>query len=163
MMFLVDWDTLEAHKNFMASQSYTPFMKDFGSILDGPALLYHASLSPLPPEQATSAPVTQYLTMYLPTSLPPSRKEFFERHISTFGKMAELHGDGWRHASIGWIEEELEHKGEKKKAFAIMAGWDSVEHERKYKTTGAFEGWMGGLRDHSDGVDMGFWELNGGL
>lgn len=156
---LVDWDSLDAHKAFIASDVYKPFMDDFGSILTGPALLYHAHFEPHPPKEATDAPVTQCLTMYLPTSAPSSQVEFFERHIHSYHKMAQLHGKGYHGGYGGWIEEELEYKGKKKRAYTVVMGWESLESAEIYKQTGAFEGAIGGMRDHSDGLEVGFFEF----
>lgn len=145
----------------MADPIYQPFTADFGSIMTGPAVLYHARFDPHPATDATDAPVTQCLTMYLPTAASVSTLEFFERHVSAYHKMAQLHGDGYLGGYGGWVDEELEFKGEKKKVYTAMLGWDSVESNDAYKRTGAFEGAIGGMRDHSDGLEVGFYALKG--
>ena len=145
----------------MASEGYTPFMEEFGNIIAGPPTIYHAYFEPFPPDVATESPLTQCVTMYLPTDVPSSRKDFFERHVRTFSKMAKMHAKGYEGASGGWVEEELVYKGEKKIAYTVAVGWDDKKHYEAWRQTGAFEGAIGGMRDHSDGMDVSFCELNG--
>lgn len=151
--FLVDWDSVEAHKNFQNSRVYAPFEAHLSKILDGPGALHHANLSPHPPAAATSSsrsPVTECLTLYHPTNPSVSA---FEEKWQNFHSTAEKYAEGYRSSSAGWIAEELEYKGEKAAGFAIFIGWDSVDAHINYRETAHFKETIAPIREGLKGIE----------
>lgn len=147
-----DWDSVEAHKAFMASREYGPFSTKFGNILESPPQLHHANLDPHPPAPAVSSlrsPVTECLTLYFPTSFDRSG---FNSTWPIFKKTLEEKADGFRAVSAGWVVEELELEGGKYQAWAGFLGWDSVDAHMKYRETEAFKGTIGGLRQGTKAI-----------
>jgi len=136
----------------MSSREYGPFMEHFGKLLDGPASIYHANLSPHPPAPATASsrsPVTECLTLYHPTNADTSA---FEEKWSASRSSLEQHAEGYRASSAGWVVEELEYEHEVCKAFAIFIGWDSVDAHMKFRDTDHFKKSIVPLREGLKGI-----------
>lgn len=136
----------------MDSHEYGPFKEDFLKLLDGPATIYHANLSPHPPAPATASPrspVTECLTLYHPTDVDTAA---FEKRWSACRSMFEQHAEGYKASSTGWIVEELEYENEKCKAFAIFIGWESVEAHVKFRDTDHFKKSIVPLREGLKGI-----------
>lgn len=153
LTMLVDWDSVEAHKNFQKSPVHAPFETHLGKILEGPATLHYANLSPHPPAPATSSnfsPVTECLTLYHPTNPSVSA---FEEKWHNFRSTLEKYAEGYRSSSAGWITEELEYQGEKAAGFAIFIGWDSVDAHMKYRETQHFKETIIPLREGLKGIE----------
>ena len=78
----------------------------------------------------------------------------FEEKWTTFRTPIEEHAEGYKSSSAGSIVEELEHEGEKLKAFAVFIGWDSVSAHMKYRETQAFKDSIAAFRDGLKSIKM---------
>lgn len=148
----LDWDHVDFHKKFRGSREYGPFEENFGKLLDGPANIYHANLSPHPPAPATASsrsPVTECLTLYHPIDADTAA---FDERWSACRSMFEQHAEGYKASSTGWVIEELEYENEKCKAFAIFLGWESVEAHIKFRDTDHFKKWIVPLGEGLKGI-----------
>lgn len=136
----------------MSSREYAPFLEHFGKVLDGPASISHANLSPYPPTAALSSsrtPVTECLTLYHPADADTAA---FEKKWSAARSSLEQNAEGFRASSAGWVVEELEYEGEKCKAFAVFIGWDSVDAHMRFRETEHFKKSIVPLREGLKGV-----------
>ena len=154
LMTFLDWDSIEAHKAFQASPIYSSVVDLFGEILSGPAQIHHVSRtphSPAPALSSTHSPVTECLKLYFPTDFDTSP---FDSAWIIFHKALEEKAEGFKAASAGWVIEELDHEGEKCKAWAGFIGWDSIDAHMKYRETEAFKSTIGGLRSGTKTIKM---------
>lgn len=70
--FFVEWDSVERHKNFIASQGYKSFSKTLAGLLDGEESICHAYFTPHAPSAAlarTPSPVIEFLIFYFPSTM----------------------------------------------------------------------------------------------
>ncbi|KAI9760799.1 MAG: hypothetical protein M4579_001429 [Chaenotheca gracillima] len=148
VLLMIDWDSLDAHKAFMSSTDYDPFVKHLLSILDGDPQLHHAKLSPFPPTRTlsnSSNPVTEVVTFHFPASFSDSDAQDFDKAwAQTLKAFQDNAGPGLTGSGVsGWIVEELEIPNktptEKGKAFQLAFGWESVDAHMKFRETQAFK------------------------
>ena len=158
MISLLDWDSLQAHKDYVASPENGPFAKHLMSIVDGKISKIHANFSPYPPAAAISrAPVTERLTLYFPADISESETKSFEDNVKKFLKIVEdKAGDGFIAASSGWVLEEVDHESVKGKAKAItgVIGWTSVEAHMAFREQPAFKENIWLLKDGVKGAEV---------
>ncbi|KAL6714538.1 hypothetical protein ACLMJK_007963 [Lecanora helva] len=140
LQLLVDWDSVEAHQNFIKSPIYGPFGKNVMSILDGSLTMLHAHFDPHPPSAAassTNSGVTEILTAYL-TSQDTQFEENAKKLIGILKEQAE----GFMAASSGWVVEDVEDEsfgaGKKGKAYVAVIGWESLKAHKKLRDSQCF-------------------------
>ncbi|KAL8998362.1 MAG: hypothetical protein Q9169_002575 [Polycauliona sp. 2 TL-2023] len=142
---LVDWDSVDAHKNFQSHPSYGPFVKHLMSIVDGDVQsMCHAHLSPHPPSTAVSgtiAPVTEMITHYFSAGISQSDQSAFESSVKQFSQVLEEKAEGFTGFASGWVVEEVEHEGVdgKAKSWQSCLGWQSVEAHMAFRETEDFK------------------------
>lgn len=147
LRLFIDWDSVDAHKKFMASEAYGPFGGKLMSILDGVEGVYHAHMSPHPPSAAlaqTSSPATELLTVYFPKDYSTAQMEKFSADFETLRKaMVEGGKDAFVTAAGGWcVEDEVANPANpemKGKAFFGAIGWKSVQHHLDFRSTSTFQ------------------------
>ena len=128
----LDWDSVDAHKKFMADPSYGPFLKRFASALDGKATIFHVNLDPHPPAPAVShtfSPVTECFTSFFDPSISESEQADYDAVVRKLLKDSADSQGRPKALAAGWIMEEIEKtEGEgKTKAHIAFIGWESVD------------------------------------
>ncbi|KAK3079459.1 hypothetical protein LTS18_004811, partial [Coniosporium uncinatum] len=107
--------------------------------------IHHVHLSPHPATAALStAPVTEILVRYFPTSLSDSDKKAVEDNLSQFSSKSGLTpGEaGFYGASSGWVLEEVANdksEGGKGTAHLALLGWQSVDAHEQFRQTQGFK------------------------
>lgn len=151
IQLFIDWDSFDAHKNFMASPTYGPFAKHLMTIVDGPFSMYHANLTPHPPTAAvgTASPVTEVLTCYF-----EKEDDGFESKVNQLIKVISENAEGFKAASGGWVIEDVEYEGKKGKAYVGVLGWESVEAHMSFRETQAFKDNIHLLRGDPLGMEV---------
>lgn len=126
--------------------------------MDGGAAINHAYLEPLSPATGAarfSAPVTEFVTFYLPPSISSDEKTNFHKIMSDFGKVVRQHAKWFRGMSCGWIVEEVEHPSVGTGfGYAAALGWDSVGAHMAFRETQEFKDAIGQVRSGSKGAVM---------
>lgn len=148
----------------MSAPSYKPFVDDLLTLLtpDTTPSLHHVPFSPFPPTAAFSAPVTEVVTFYFPSSVTTEERGTFDDALKQFLEVMGREAEGFEGHGAGWVEEELQHRsladkeGETGtgKAFELVVGWQSIEAHMKYRDTEAFAKGIEGLRGASKGVGL---------
>ncbi|KAL9119330.1 MAG: hypothetical protein Q9187_004119 [Circinaria calcarea] len=151
----IDWDSVEAHIAYTKLPVFPPLSARLRSLVDGKAYLIHVHFEPHPPLAVLSgsfSPVTEILTVYLPSSTSPESQKAYEQNFAKFMKVLEECGEGYRGYRSGWVVEELEHEslGGKGKAYLAAIGWDSVEKHQATREKEKFKENIGLLK--SEGV-----------
>ncbi|MCJ1463813.1 hypothetical protein MMC07_002422 [Pseudocyphellaria aurata] len=157
--FFVDWDSLQAHKDFIASPVYESFSKSFSILIDGNVLIYHTSFSPTPPSSAlitASSLVAEHLTFYFPSTFSNLDISSWDDTFARFLKVVEQNAEGFKANFGGWISEELQHErvGASAKAYAAVFQWESVEKHKLFRNTDAFKKAIGPVREASRAIEM---------
>ncbi|KAK0937109.1 hypothetical protein LTR29_011318 [Friedmanniomyces endolithicus] len=150
MQLMITWDSIKNHHDFMKSDSYGPFGKKLGAIIDGDISIVHADFKPEGAlTKAFSAPVTEVATFYF-NDAPPSD------YVETVGKMDKaLHGvDGYLGLAIGITHETVEEGEIKGKAAVAAIGWQSKEAHMAFRETQSFKDNIHLLRSSSKKVTM---------
>ncbi|KAI1371607.1 hypothetical protein F4677DRAFT_435116 [Hypoxylon crocopeplum] len=140
----LDWDAVESHKNYQASDAYKTFMSQVIPHSAGPATVYHVELAPFPPtvldnaEGKGKSPVAEVLFTYFAPSADAGKNLAAAQSL-----VAGLTGAGFAgitgESSLGWtVEKDIEHKGEKTRALIVIIGWESVEAHQKARATEAY-------------------------
>ena len=156
LQLFVDWDSYEAHQNFVNSSTYGPFVKHLMTIVDGDIDMRHANFHPHPPSNAvgsTSAPVTEVLTAYL-----SEKNEDYAANSRKFGEMIKTKADSCKGVSSGWIVEKVTHSslgdGEKGNAYINVIGWESKEKHMQFRETQDFKDNIHLLRTNAKGLEV---------
>ncbi|KAL9036355.1 MAG: hypothetical protein Q9180_004346 [Flavoplaca navasiana] len=142
---VIDWDSIVAHKKFMSSPNYGPFVKNLMPIVDGEIeSMRHAHLSPHPPSAAlngTTAPVTEMINHYFSADISQSEQSSFESSVKQFSQVLEEKAEGFKGFAAGWVVEEVEHEGVEGKAKSWLSciGWQSVEAHMAFRETKDFK------------------------
>lgn len=131
MRLFIDWDSVDAHNTFMASEAYGPFGAKLMSILDSIEGLYHVNMTPHPPSAAlgeSTSPATELLTAFFPADYSEAQKEKFDAGIQTLLRAVEKDGEGiYTAGAYGWvIEDEVVNPANKEmkgKVFFAAIGW----------------------------------------
>ncbi|CAO2656060.1 Nn.00g048630.m01.CDS01 [Neocucurbitaria sp. VM-36] len=143
LQLVIDWDSIDAHKTFMSSPAYQPFLELMDKhILSAPPSLFHVKF-PADPSHLTplSAPVTECISAYFD---PSQSEEEYDASFATFRTKAEeitnIEAVG---LAGGWSEEKHQHEGlgegVEGKLFAAFVGWPTVEAHLEFRKTEAFE------------------------
>lgn len=160
LRLFVDWDSLDHHKKFIASEVYKPFVDHLMSILDGEPTLYHASMTPHPPSSAlsdTTSPATEVITIYLPSTYSADEQATFEDGIKKLIACVEENADGYTGSAGGWVIEERplpKNASEKAKVYVAAIGWKSVEAHMAFRNTQPFKDNIHHLRGAKNLQDM---------
>ncbi|KAF2623366.1 hypothetical protein BU25DRAFT_400769 [Macroventuria anomochaeta] len=126
----IDWESLDAHRAFIASDAYGPFLDRLATILDGSPHFFHIKL-PVPSQESGTpsfdAPVTECVSLYFDPSLDEAT---YNKSFSTFvAEAGKVQGSGATGLVGGWgVETHKVDRGEdEKKFFGAFVGWPSVE------------------------------------
>ena len=149
-----DWDKVESHKKFIASDDYAPMLKRFEGLLSGsPALIHFEYASAGAQRIAFGAPVTEHVTLFF-----SEKDESKDEKIVKLGEALMNHATPSPLAVVGgWSVEEVEHEkleGKKGKAYRVALGWNSIEEHMACRNTDAFKNNIGLLRENAKGVDV---------
>jgi heme-degrading monooxygenase HmoA len=150
-----DWDSLQAHEAYAASDAYKPFLEHLGrASVDVPKAGYHhvdfqpaSSLS-----KAVNAPVTGITTFYC-DGVPGAN------WLSDAAKAAELMGkasadSGFLGLAYGITHEEISHEGVKGKAAVIFVGWQSEQARAAFRETPTFKECLGLLKGEAKAIKV---------
>ncbi|KAJ4365539.1 hypothetical protein N0V83_008158 [Neocucurbitaria cava] len=158
LMMVIDWDSVDAHKTFMASPSYQPFLSTLDThILSSAPTLFHISFPSTPsPLTPLSAPVTECINAYFP---PSQSEDEYDTSFNTFrskcGEIPNVEADG---LVGGWAEEKATHEklgeGVEGKLFAAFVGWPSVEAHMAFRKSEEFGKIIGYLRTGVKGLNV---------
>ncbi|KAF2641453.1 hypothetical protein P280DRAFT_313771 [Massarina eburnea CBS 473.64] len=143
--FVVDWESLDAHKAFAASPAYGPFLGKIATLLAAPPQVFHLSVpAEYPTSVPLSAPVTECLSLYFD---PSYENADFNSNWAKFVKRAyELEKEsGGIGVTGGFSLEPHKHKnlaaeGEEEgaaKLFGIFIGWPSIEKHLEFRNSEA--------------------------
>ncbi|CAJ2510121.1 Uu.00g060210.m01.CDS01 [Anthostomella pinea] len=148
---MVEWDSLQSHKDFMASSTYGPFLDRFMSLVDGEPKMMHADFKPEGnATKCLSAPATEIATFYFDGE-PPS--DYFENvKKATEGAFKDADGIlGW---AVGTTHEEVAREGVKGKAAVLLIGWQSVDQHMAFRNTQVFRDNIHLLRGSAKRIEM---------
>jgi len=160
LRLFVDWGSLDAHKKFIASEPYKPFVDKLLSMLDGSPTLYHASMTPPPPSGAlsdTSSPATELITIYFPASYSSSDKSTFESGFKKLVACIEDNSPDYTGFTGGWVIEERplpKDPSTMAKVYTGAIGWKSVEAHMAFRKTQVFKDNVHHLRGAKDLQDV---------
>ncbi|OCL07822.1 hypothetical protein AOQ84DRAFT_354782 [Glonium stellatum] len=151
----INWDSIEAHKAFMASPAYGPFGETISKLLSAPPSLYHVPFPASSPFVAPArAPAAELASLYFPASYPQA--DFMPRWAE-FGRVCGQHATGFLGCAGGWSIEEVESagvEGGKAKVFLAVIAWESVEAHMAFRATEAFKGAITQLRGGTTSIEM---------
>ena len=153
LQMLFDWDSLQHHEAFVASDAYQPHLQRCATIMAGPVDIHHVDFEPAGAlDTALSAPVTEIATFYCDgepagdwTSNAAKAGEWLEREAAAAGYLG---------IAYGITHEEVEYKGVKGKAAVIAIGWKSVEAHMSFRETQTFKENIGLLRGEAKAIEM---------
>ncbi|KAK5094249.1 hypothetical protein LTS08_008668 [Lithohypha guttulata] len=156
LRLFVDWEDVDAHISFTKKDHYKPFLERFGQIavLDK-AKLFHAHLSPHPPDEALSdhvSPVTEILNLYFPTDYSDADQNTLVENMKKMVSIIEKEATTQKASAGGWVVEDIEIPGtsEKGKCYQAFIGWDSVEAHMDFRNHQAFKDNIHLLRQAKD-------------
>lgn len=156
--YALDWDSVQAYKDFIADAASKPFLETFSSLLDGDALIYHTHFSPSPPSSVlagASSPAAEHLTFYFPSPLSDIDRSSWDDTFASFKKTVQ-HAEGFKAGAEGWVVEELQHESVEGNSIAYTAvfEWESIEKHTAFRNTDQFKEAIEPLRDASKGRQM---------
>lgn len=137
-------------------RAYKPFVDHFAKIADfSKAELYHARLTPHPPEAALAdhvSPCTEILRVFFPTNYSDSDQKKTEEDIKKLVKAIEDNSDKYTGSAGGWVEEDVSipDSEEKGKVYLVLIGWKSMEDHMAFRDTQAFKDNIHYLRGAKD-------------
>lgn len=151
-LLCTDWDSIDKHKEFMAQDSYKPFLERFLSVAAEKPEIVHADMVPDGAIIKTlSAPVTEIATFYFGGE-PPS--DYIEG-VMKFGEALEKEQpEGYLGSAVGLTHEEIERDGHKGKGAILTVGWSSVDAHMKFRETSTFKDNIKHLRNGVKAMEM---------
>ncbi|KAF1843647.1 uncharacterized protein K460DRAFT_368512 [Cucurbitaria berberidis CBS 394.84] len=158
LQLVVDWESVDAHKVFIASQEYQPFLETLDKhLLAGPPTLFHARL-PTDTLSANplSAPVTECISAYFdPAQSEAEYNASFATFLSEIANIPNVEAKG---LVGGWSVETHQHEslgeGVEGKLFAAFVGWPTVEAHMAFRETEEFGKIRGYLRTGVKGIKV---------
>ncbi|KAI0118024.1 hypothetical protein F4776DRAFT_666054 [Hypoxylon sp. NC0597] len=158
----IDWDSIDAHLAFRATDSYKDFMAEIAPYAAAPAVVVHLDLTPFPPAVLDKSPVTEVFQMYFDAGADEAKNLAAAKKVAS-----ELAAAGFAGATglsaVGWsVEKDVEYKGEKTRVLAALVGWESVEAHHAALETDAFKKITSYFQTGTDGVkgfDMSYVSL----
>lgn len=156
-MRTTDWESLNAHKAFIASSGYESFLDRLAPILDGSPHLFHVKL-PVSSHELGSlsfdAPVTECISLYFsPSIAEASYNSSFATFIAEVAKASNSEVTG---LIGGWgieMHRPAEDEGDKK-FFGAFVGWPSVESHMEFRKKEGFPGIVGHLKEGTEKVKV---------
>ncbi|KAF2470414.1 uncharacterized protein BDR25DRAFT_287334 [Lindgomyces ingoldianus] len=159
MQMVIDWESIESHKDFMNSPSYGPFIERLKPLLAGPPHLLHVKLpSQSPFSHPGAAPITECISMYFEPSYSTASYDpnwaKFKEGVEQMAKEAQGLTGGWgvedvKHTVFGKEGEE----GEGKLFWAVI-GWPSVDAHMKFRETEEFKKVIPYLREGPKALEV---------
>ncbi|KAF1923591.1 uncharacterized protein M421DRAFT_425648 [Didymella exigua CBS 183.55] len=153
----IDWETLDAHKAFVASEPYGPFLDELAPILEGTPHLFHVKL-PVPTQESETAPfdapMTECISLYFDPSIDgASYDKSFASFVAEAGKVQGSEATG---LIGGWGVEmhKVDSDGDEKKFFGTFIGWPSVESHMEFRKKEDFSSVVAHLRKGVEKVKM---------
>lgn len=146
LALFIDWDSLSAHKTFMGTPAYEPFLEDIGELIRASPAIYHVPFVPFPPTvlnnkggQGKTA-VAEVVYGFFPVDLDIAQEQEILTHVQQFideSQAAKPKGFSGESAH-GFVLEDMDFKGEQSRALMLILGWDSVESHMAYRDTKDF-------------------------
>ncbi|RMD43984.1 hypothetical protein DV735_g1140, partial [Chaetothyriales sp. CBS 134920] len=139
----IDWEDVQSHKDFMASDTYGPFVEQMGEIFDfetSPPFIYHVNFKSdsIP---ARESPVTEFAPFNIVLNTSDSDKSAFE--AKTVALMDHLkNNDKASTYALGWVIEDLENPNTsdgKSRALLSLIGWPTVDDHLAARETSTFK------------------------
>ncbi|KAI1135521.1 hypothetical protein F5Y05DRAFT_421454 [Hypoxylon sp. FL0543] len=132
--FFIDWDSLEAHQAFQASEVYSTFMSEVAPHVAAPSAIAHFELTPFPPAVLDESPVTEIFQMYF----EPDADE--AANLAAAKKVAAKFPGATGLTSVGWsVEKDVDYQGGKARVLVALIGWESVEAHHAAVQTDSFK------------------------
>ncbi|EME77976.1 uncharacterized protein MYCFIDRAFT_70693 [Pseudocercospora fijiensis CIRAD86] len=150
---LVNWDKMDSHKAFIATEVYQPFLQRFLTMTAGAPRMIHADMQPESEfSRAVAAPVTEVATFYFDGEAPADYLEGVEK----FRQVIEKDGaDGYLGACVGsTYEDDNEREGVKGQAAVVLIGWESVDKHMAFRETSSFKDNIKWLRNGAQKIEM---------
>lgn len=154
---VIDWESLDDHKAFAASDRYSPFLDRLKPILEGPSQLFHVKL-PMPDHELMTspfdAPVTECVSLYFSPTLDEAS---YNKSFSTFvAETSKVQGCGVTGLAGRWGVEthKLDGEDDEKKLFGAFLGWPSVESHMEFREMEDFPRLVRHLREGVDNAKM---------
>ncbi|MCJ1397427.1 hypothetical protein MMC11_000620 [Xylographa trunciseda] len=141
VQLIINWDSYDHHMNFTKSPDFPKLIEKINSVCNGPPVMYHAHLTPHPPDAAFNAPVVEMFTAYFPASISEVEKAKWYHNFKNFLEKTIVDAEGLVAETHGWVMEEIEHGADKEKcrAFVCGVGWESVDKHMAYGATESFK------------------------
>lgn len=150
-----EWKDIDAHKTFMSSSAYGPFIKKFEAIMTG-VDLYHADLFVGHIARTARSAVVEFAQFYVPTDYDADKKkQTLQQCLDTVTKDAPK-DSGIGEPAIGWSVEERDNEKSngKAKVAVLLVGWDSVDAHVAFRELPVFKDNIGLLREGVQGADV---------
>jgi hypothetical protein len=149
---VTDWDSHQAHKNFIAAPTYGAFVEHLEP-LSTSLHLHHVIPGSFPPTVLAQAPVIEFATFY---GAEPGFLANVEKFLGAVGTP-----DGVLGAAFGETVEDdvVKHADQGRgatggKAVVLLLGWASKEKHMEFRETETFAKNIGLLREKRTGVEM---------
>lgn len=142
LQIISEWDNLPDQTQ---DSNFSSFTNNIHDLFGKPRTTYHIPLTPSPftPRGAATAPLSEYVQVWFPTSLiTPSFQQQIENDFSRFDEIFKEESTGDLGLVSGWIVEEQDHddlKGEKAKCFFVSRGWESMRDFERSTGTEAYK------------------------
>ncbi|MCJ1430789.1 hypothetical protein MMC27_000139 [Xylographa pallens] len=152
----ISWDSYDHHMRYQKSPDF-PFLEEkLTSVLNGPPVMFHAQLTPHPPDAAFNAPALELFTAYFPASISEEEKEKWYHNFKNFMEQLIVDAEGLVAETHGWVLEEVEHGKDKAKckAFLCGIGWESVDKHMGHRGTESFKSSIGLLHEGALGFEL---------
>ena len=153
-----DWTSLEAHKAFIASPAYGPFLDRLAPLLATSPHIFHIRLPTPSQESGTppfNAPVTECISLYF---APSASESAYNANFSAFvAEAGKVPGAGATGLVGGWGVETHrvdDGEGEEKKLFGAFVGWPSLESHMEFREKEEFARVVGHLREGVEKVKV---------
>jgi hypothetical protein len=149
-----DWESLDAHKAFVASEPYGPFLDKLAPLLDGSPHLFHIKLPASSNGAGFDAPVTECINLYFDSSLDEAS---YDKSFSTFvAEAGKIQGSEATGLVGGWGVEthRVDGEGDEKKYFGAFIGWPSVDSHMEFRKNEDFPQVVSHLREGTEKVKV---------
>ncbi|KAJ4332896.1 hypothetical protein N0V87_008026 [Didymella glomerata] len=151
---VIDWESLDAHKAFVASEPYGPFLDKLAPLLDGSPHLFHIKLPASSNGAGFDAPVTECINLYFDSSLDEAS---YDKSFSTFvAEAGKIQGSEATGLVGGWGVEthRVDGEGDEKKYFGAFIGWPSVDSHMEFRKNEDFPQVVSHLREGTEKVKV---------
>ncbi|KAI1082556.1 hypothetical protein F5B20DRAFT_507264 [Whalleya microplaca] len=157
LLLFIDWDSVAAHKAFMADGGvHGAFLSNIAPLVAGPAAISYVELQPHPASVLDNAggkgksPVAEVVQLYFAAGGDgDANKAQAEKFVAGVAGTAGFTGE----SAVGWtVEGDVEFKGEKCRRLVLVLGWQSVEAHVTAQGTEAFSKQLAQLRGGVEGL-----------